>query len=63
MRRGLLALAGLALVAAPWLVAAAVPIIIHLLNRRRVKRVKFSSLEFLDEVNKQRMRRINLRRI
>ena len=45
------------------LVAAAVPIIIHLLNRRRVKRVKFSSLEFLDEVNKQRMKRINLRRI
>jgi hypothetical protein len=45
------------------LVAAAVPIVIHLLNRRRVKRIKFSSLEFLDEVNKQRMRRINLRRI
>jgi hypothetical protein len=45
------------------LVAAAVPIVIHLLNRRRVKRVKFSSLEFLDEVNKQRMRRVNLRRI
>lgn len=45
------------------LVAAAVPIIIHLLNRRRVKKIKFSSLEFLDEVNKQRMRRINLRRI
>ncbi len=45
------------------LVAAAVPIVIHLLNRRRVKKVKFSSLEFLDEVNKQRMRRINLRRI
>jgi hypothetical protein len=45
------------------LVAAAVPVIIHLLNRRRVKKIKFSSLEFLDEVNKQRMRRINLRRI
>ena len=45
------------------LVAAAVPVIIHLLNRRRVKRVKFSSLEFLEEVNRQRMRRINLRRI
>jgi hypothetical protein len=45
------------------LVAAAVPIVIHLLNRRRVKRVKFSSLEFLDEVNRQRMRRINLMRI
>lgn len=45
------------------LVAAAVPIVIHLLNRRRVRRIKFSSLEFLEEVNKQRMRRINLRRI
>jgi hypothetical protein len=45
------------------LVAAAVPVVIHLLNRRRLRRVKFSSLEFLDEVNKQRMRRINLRRI
>jgi hypothetical protein len=45
------------------LAAAAVPVIIHLLNRRRVKRVKFSSLEFLEEVNRQRMRRINLRRI
>ncbi len=44
------------------LAAAAVPVIIHLLNRRRVKRVKFSSLEFLEEVNRQRMRRINLRR-
>ena len=45
------------------LIAGAVPVIIHLLNRRRVKRVKFSSLEFLEEVNRQRMRRINLRRI
>ena len=45
------------------LVAIAVPVIIHLLNRRRVKRIKFSSLEFLDEANRQRMRRVNLRRI
>jgi len=45
------------------IVAAAVPIIIHLLNRRRVRRVKFSSLEFLEEVNRQRMRNVNLRRI
>ena len=45
------------------LVAAAVPIVIHLLNRRRVKKIKFSSLEFLEEVNKQRMRRMNLTRI
>jgi hypothetical protein len=45
------------------LVAIAVPVIIHLLNRRRVKRIKFSSLEFLEEANRQRMRRVNLRRI
>lgn len=45
------------------LAAAAVPIIIHLLNRRRVRRIRFSSLEFLDNVNRQRMRRFNLRRI
>jgi hypothetical protein len=45
------------------LIAATVPVIIHLLNRRRVRRVQFSSLEFLEEVNRQRMRRINLRRI
>ena len=45
------------------LVAAAVPVVIHLLNRRRVKKVKFSSLEFLEEVNRQRMRRLNLNRI
>ncbi|HEX6789972.1 MAG TPA: BatA domain-containing protein, partial [Candidatus Krumholzibacteria bacterium] len=45
------------------LVAVGVPILIHLLNRRRVKRIKFSSLEFLDEVNRQRMRRVNLTRI
>lgn len=45
------------------LVAAAIPVIIHLLNRRRIRRVKFSSLEFLDEVSRRRMRKINLRRL
>lgn len=45
------------------LIAAGVPVVIHLLNRRRVRKVKFSSLEFLEEVNKQRMRRLNLTRI
>ena len=39
------------------------PVIIHLLNRRRVRRIKFSSLEFLTELAKRRMRKINLRRI
>lgn len=45
------------------LIAAGVPVVIHLLNRRRVKKVKYSSLEFLEEVNRQRMRRLNLTRI
>jgi len=45
------------------LIAAGIPVVIHLLNRRRVKKVKFSSLEFLEEVNRQRMRRLNLTRI
>jgi hypothetical protein len=45
------------------LIAGAIPVIIHLLNRRRIRRVKFSSLEFLDEMSRRRMRKINLRRI
>lgn len=45
------------------LVLGAVPVIIHLLNRTRIRRIKFSSLEFLDELSKRRMRKINLRRI
>jgi len=45
------------------LIAAAVPVIIHLLNRRRVRRVRFSSLEFLDDLNRRRLSKINLRRI
>jgi len=45
------------------LLSAAVPVIIHLLNRRRIRRIKFSSLEFLTDLAKRRMRKINLRRI
>ncbi len=45
------------------LVAASVPIIIHLLNRRRVRKIKFSSLEFLSDLARRRMRKINLRRL
>jgi len=45
------------------LVAGAIPILIHLLNRRRVRRVRFSSLEFLDASSQRRMRRVNIRRI
>ena len=45
------------------LVAIAAPIIIHLLNRRRVRKIRFSSLEFLSELTRRRMRKVNLRRI
>jgi len=45
------------------LVSAAIPVIIHLLNRRRIRRIKFSSLEFLEEQSRRRMRKINLRRL
>lgn len=43
--------------------AGAVPIIIHLLNRRRLKRIEFSDLRFLAPLNQQRMRSLNLRRL
>lgn len=44
------------------LAAMALPIVIHLLNRRRVRKIKFSSLEFLVELSRRRMSKINLRR-
>jgi hypothetical protein len=40
----------------------ALPVIIHILNRRRLRKVRFSSLEFIDEINKKRMSKINIRR-
>lgn len=43
--------------------AAAIPIIIHLLQRRRLKRIEFSDLRFLGPLNQQRMRSLNLRRL
>lgn len=43
--------------------AGLVPIIIHLLNRRRLKRIEFSDLRFLAPLNQQRMRSLNLRRL
>lgn len=44
------------------LVAAVVPLLIHLLNRRKVKTVEFSSVMFLRDLRKSRMRRLELRR-
>ncbi|MDH3214772.1 MAG: BatA domain-containing protein [Candidatus Krumholzibacteria bacterium] len=44
------------------LAAMALPIIIHILNRRRLRKIRFSSLEFIDELSRRRMSRVNLRR-
>ena len=43
------------------LVAAAIPLIIHLFNFRRPKRVDFSSLEFLKELQKSTMQRVRIK--
>jgi hypothetical protein len=43
--------------------AGLVPIVIHLLNRRKLKRIEFSDLRFLAPLNQQRMRSLNLRRL
>ncbi len=43
--------------------AIALPVVIHLLNRRRIKKIPFSTVEFLYELSKRRMRKINLRRL
>ncbi|HET6273242.1 MAG TPA: BatA domain-containing protein [Bacteroidota bacterium] len=45
------------------LVAAAIPIIIHLLNLRKLKTVEFSSLRFLKELQKTKMRRVKIRQL
>ncbi len=43
------------------LIAAAIPIIIHLLNLRKLKTVEFSTLQFLKELQKTKMRRVKIR--
>ena len=43
------------------LAAAAIPVILHLLNRRRVRTVEFSSLRFLKELQNSSLRRLKLR--
>ena len=45
------------------LLAAGIPIVIHLLTRRRPKRVTFPSVEFLREVNVAQLRRFRLREL
>lgn len=43
------------------LAAAALPVLIHLLTRRRPREVRFPSLEFLAEVNQSEIRRLRLK--
>ncbi len=43
------------------LAAAAVPVLLHLLNLRRTRRVEFSTLRFLREVQQHTMRRVQVR--
>ena len=45
------------------LLAAAVPILLHLLNLRKLRIVEFSTLAFLKELQKTRIRRLKLRQI
>ncbi|MDR0927706.1 MAG: BatA domain-containing protein [Ignavibacteria bacterium] len=45
------------------LLAATMPIILHLLNLRKLKTVEFSSLQFLKEMQKNKIRRIKLKQI
>ena len=45
------------------LAAVAVPLLIHLLSRQRVKVISFSSLEFLKLLQRQKMRRVRLRQL
>jgi hypothetical protein len=45
------------------LAAAALPILIHLFSKRRAREVRFPSLEFLQEVSRKKVRRIQLRQL
>ncbi len=43
------------------LLAASIPVLIHLLNLRKLKRVEFSTLAFLKELQKNKIRKIRLK--
>lgn len=45
------------------LLAASIPIIIHLLNLRRLKVIEFSSIQFLKEMQKNKMRKLKIKQI
>jgi len=43
------------------LLAASIPVLIHLLNLRKLKKIEFSTLRFLKELQKNKIRRIKLK--
>ena len=43
------------------LAAAAIPILIHLLNKRKLRTIDFSTLSFLKELQRNTMRKIAIR--
>lgn len=45
------------------LVAAGIPIAIHLLGKRRPRKVRFSAMAFLEEMRRQQFRRLRLRNV
>lgn len=45
------------------LVAAAIPVLLHLLNLRKLKTIEFSSLKFLKELQKTKIRKLKLKQI
>jgi hypothetical protein len=45
------------------LLAAVIPLLLHLLNLRKLKTLEFSSLQFLQELQKTKMRRVKLRQL
>ena len=43
------------------LLAASIPILIHLLNLRKLKKIEFSTLQFLKELQKNKIRKIKFK--
>ena len=43
------------------LIAASIPILIHLLNLRKLKKIEFSSLDFLKELQKSKIKKVKIK--
>ncbi|MGH1364806.1 MAG: vWA domain-containing protein [Calditrichia bacterium] len=45
------------------LIAAGIPLVIHLLNRRKIKNIPFSTIQFLKRLEKKQMRNLRIRQL